>query len=324
MCSQNENTYTTCFGRRIIVSMLIIRVAGGLGNQMQQYAMYRKLKSLGKEVKLDLSWFDVENQEGQLAPRKCELKYFDGVDFEECTDAERAYFTKRNILTKALNKVFPATCKIFEETEMFHPEIYSFKDKYLEGYFLCNKYYDDILPFIQNEIVFPKHSDSKIQKRNEELMERMDGWHTASIHLRRGDYITEPQNEALFGNIATDAYYDAAIRYVLDKDYQTHFYIFSNDPEYAREHYSDESRYTIVTGNDGDNSLLDMELMSHCRYNICANSTFSFWGARLNKRSDKEIIRTFKMRNNQEVTAREMTDYWKDWILIDEKGNRIF
>ena len=93
-----------------------------------------------------------------------------------------------------------------------------------------------------------------------------------------------------------------------------------NDPEYAREHYSDTSRFTVVTGNDGVNSLLDMELMSHCRYNICANSTFSFWGARLNKRSDKEMIRTFKMRNNQEVPKDKIHDYWKDWILIDEKG----
>ena len=75
--------------------MLIIRVAGGLGNQMQQYAMYRKLKSLGKDVKLDLSWFDDENQKNLLAPRQCELKYFQGIEFEECTDEERNYFTKR-------------------------------------------------------------------------------------------------------------------------------------------------------------------------------------------------------------------------------------
>ena len=97
MCSQNENTYTTCFGRRIIVSMLIIRVAGGLGNQMQQYAMYRKLKSLGKDVKLDLSWFNEENQKGFLAPRKCELKLFEGIDFEECSDKERSFFINRGI-----------------------------------------------------------------------------------------------------------------------------------------------------------------------------------------------------------------------------------
>ena len=155
--------------------MLIIRVAGGLGNQMQQYAMYRKLKSLGKDVKLDLSWFNEENQKGFLAPRKCELKLFEGIDFEECSDKERSFFINRGFVTKLINKAIPSTKKIFEETKMYHPEIYSFKDKYLEGYFLCNKYYDDILPFLANEIVFPRHSDPEIQKRNEELMEKMDG-----------------------------------------------------------------------------------------------------------------------------------------------------
>ena len=138
--------------------------------------------------------------------RLCKAFNFEGIDFEECSDKERSFFINRGFVTKIINKAIPSTKKIFEETKMYHPEIYSFKDKYLEGYFLCNKYYDDILPFLANEIVFPKHSDPEMQKRNEELIEQMDGWHTASIHLRRGDYVTQPENEALFGGIATDAY----------------------------------------------------------------------------------------------------------------------
>ena len=56
--------------------MVIIKIAGGLGNQMQQYSLYRKLLSLGKEVKLDLSWFDSKTQEKMLAPREFELSLF--------------------------------------------------------------------------------------------------------------------------------------------------------------------------------------------------------------------------------------------------------
>lgn len=303
--------------------MIIIRVAGGLGNQMQQYAMYRKLKSLGRDVKLDLSWFDADSQKGLAAPRQCELKYFKSLPMDVCSKEERDGFVNRNAFTKALNKLIPSTSRIFEESQMYHPEIFDLEDKYLEGFFLCNKYYVDIMPQLQNDFVFPPHSDGEMQKRNEALMDEMvngNGGESACIHLRRGDYVTQQVNVDLFGNIATDAYYDAAVEYVLSKSPDAHFYIFSNDPEYARDRYPDTERYTIVIGNEGADSLLDMQLMSRSKYNICANSTFSFWGARLNSRPDKVMIRTYKMRNNQDVDKEPMHDYWQSWVLIDENG----
>ena len=113
------------------------------------------------------------------------------------------------------------------------------------------------------------------------------------------------------------------MNYFRAKEPDAHFYIFTSDHEYARERFSDESRYTIVDWNTGKNSVQDLMLMSHCKGNICANSTFSFWGARLNKRKDKTVIRTYKMRNNQPVQPDIMHDYWKGWILMDEKGSII-
>lgn len=303
--------------------MIIIQVAGGLGNQMQQYAMYQKLKSLGREVKLDTAWFASENQKDLYAPRQLELDFFKDLPYETCTTEERDAFLKRTPLTKLLNKVFPGTNHIFTEREMYHPEIYNFTDKYLEGFFLCEKYYGDILPQLRDTIVFPAHSEEEGQKRNERLMAEMEERPSASVHLRRGDYLSQPQNLALFGNIATDAYYEKSMQYVMEKEKDVHFYIFSNDLPYVREHYNDPSRYTIVEGNTGRDSLLDMQLMSHCKYNICANSTFSFWGARLNRRQDKEMIRTYKMRNNQTVTPEIMKDYWNAWTLVDADGHLI-
>ncbi|WP_024867359.1 alpha-1,2-fucosyltransferase [Butyrivibrio sp. FCS014] len=309
--------------------MLIVQIAGGLGNQMQQYAVYYKLKKMGKDVKLDLSWFDPGVQKNMLAPREFELSIFKDLEYEVCTDEERDYFLKRNGFQKLSGKIARKlglrdndNPKVFSEKEMYHPEIFDLDDKYIKGYFACQKYYSDVLPELAEKFLFPEHSDEMLHTRNMTLAAKMDGESSVSVHIRRGDYL-DPPNFAILGNIATEEYYEGAMNYFLVKDPDTHFYIFTSDHEYAREKFSDESRYTIVDWNTGRNSVQDLMLMSHCRGNICANSTFSFWGARLNRRPDRKVIRTYKMRNNQPVNPEIMHDYWGDWILMDEKGSII-
>ena len=309
--------------------MIIIRIAGGLGNQMQQYALYRKLLSLGKEVKLDISWFSDEVQKKMLAPRDFELPLFKDLPFEVCTDEERERFLKQNPIASFIGKAskflgFSASDnpKVFVETKMYHPEIFDFDDKYITGYFACQKYYADIMDELRELFVFPPHRDPDLANRNRIICSKMESVPSVSVHIRRGDYL-DPANVQVLGNIASDEYYKSAMDYFLQKDPETHFYIFTSDHDYAREHYGDAEKYTIVEWNNGKDSIQDLMLMSHCKGNICANSTFSFWGARLNKRKDCEIIRTYKMRNNQPVDPDTMHDYWAGWILMDNKGNIV-
>ena len=309
--------------------MLIVKIAGGLGNQMQQYALYRKLLSLGKEAKLDLSWFAPDIQDKMLAPREFELPLFKDLPIEVCTDEERDHFLKQSLYEKIsgkiktkLGKADTPNPRVFVETLMYHPEIFGFEDKYIEGYFACQKYYDDIMDEIRELFVFPEHSIQDLNQRNKILSERMDNENSVSVHIRRGDYLA-PENIKILGNIATNEYYESAMNYFEQKYENVHFYIFTSDHEYAREHYGNTDKYTIIDWNTGKDSLQDLMLMSHCKGNICANSTFSFWGARLNKRSDKELVRTFTMRNNQHCDPDIMHDYWKNWILIDKNGKII-
>ena len=306
--------------------MIIIKIAGGLGNQMQQYSVYRKLLGLGKEVKLDLSWFDPKIQEKMLAPREFELSLFKDLPYEECTDEERESFLSQGLGEKVAGKVLKKLGlrdnyneRVFTETQMYHPEIFDFEDKYVEGYFACQKYYGDIMPELQKLFLFPDHSVKDLHQRNMTLLSQIDGQNSVSVHIRRGDYLA-PENIEILGNIATEEYYASAMRYFEQKYQDVHFYIFTSDHEYAREKFGDESKYTIVDWNTGKDSVQDLMLMSHCLGNICANSTFSFWGARLNARPGREVIRTATMRNNQKCDPAIMHDYWGDWILIDKDG----
>lgn len=299
--------------------MIIIQVAGGLGNQMQQYALYRKFLSLGKEAKLDISWFTEGNRQDRVyAKRELELDYFDHLPYEACTKEEKeALIGNGSLISKVKGKLFPATKKIFQESDMYHPEILDFEDKYICGYFACEKYYGDIMDSLRDTIRFPVSENSE----NLKLAEQMGQEESVSMHIRRGDYL-DPENAAMFGNICTEAYYQEAIREMKRIYPSARFYIFSDDAAYARETYAGEE-YRVVDINKGRDSFYDIWLMSNCKHNICANSTFSFWGARLNGNKEKVIMRPSIHKNTQKFVPQQMHELWSGWVLIDNKGNIV-
>ena len=169
-------------------------------------------------------------------------------------------------------------------------------------------------------IRFPEIADAQKRMANEEILKKIRNSHAVSVHIRRGDYL-QPENAAMFGNICTEEYYESALDYMKEKIEDPHFFIFSDDVAYVREHYQGEE-YTIVDINHGDDSFYDMYLMSRCEGNICANSTFSFWGARLNGRTDKIMIRPTIQKNSQVFDEVQMKDLWKDWVFIDPQGKQ--
>lgn len=292
--------------------MLIIKMNGGLGNQLQQYALYEKLKSLGKEVKLDISWYGKEF--GKASKRDLELDYFPGVSYEACTNLELKEIGERSLPRKVLEKIHLVDSKLYVEHQMYDEKIFQMDNKVLEGYWACEAYYEDILPDLRKKLVFPKSDNPKNQK----MEKKMRSCNAVSLHLRRGDYLT-PGNQEMFGGICTEQYYEQAIAYIKEKVWTPRFFIFSDDPTYAKEKYQGEE-YTIVDINRGRDSFFDVYLMSCCKHHICANSTFSFWGARLNPSSDKIMVRPLKQKNCDWYVPEKMKQLWKNWVLIDEKG----
>lgn len=296
--------------------MLIIEVAGGLGNQLQQYALYRKFVSLGRQARLDISWFREERQGKIPARRELELDYFEGLNYAVCTPEEKAGLTGGDGLSGKLRRKFrPSAVHHFRESRMYHPELFEYDQMYISGYFACEKYYADILGDLRERIKFPK-SDNTL---NAEMAARMKTTESVSVHVRRGDYL-DPVNAEMFGNICTEEYYASAMDVIRKNCRKPHFYLFSDDPAYVKKHFKG-AEYTLVDINHGKDSFYDMWLMSNCQHNICANSTFSFWGARLNRNADKIMIRPTIHKNSQAFDRREMEELWRGWRFISPQGN---
>ncbi|MDE5718775.1 MAG: alpha-1,2-fucosyltransferase, partial [Lachnospiraceae bacterium] len=100
------------------------------------------------------------------------------------------------------------------------------------------------------------------------------------------------------------------------------FYVFSDDADYVRAHFAGKE-FRIVDWNRGEDSFYDMQLMSRCRHNICANSTFSFWGARLNGNPDKMMLRPSIHKSTQICVPEQMKALWAGWTLVTPEGTVI-
>lgn len=297
-------------------NMVIIHVMGGLGNQLYQYALSEKLKLLGKEVKLD--FYAYKHAQGEEKEwRELELERLEGLEYEECTLKEHILFRDSSMkpADRIRRKLFGRRDLTITEKGDYMPEIFEMDNVYLYGFWGCEKYYEDIIPLLQQKIHFAQSGNPQ----NIDTINSMENEQSVSIHIRRKDYLTVADGRRYMG-ICTDEYYRAAVGYINERVANPVFYVFSDDIEYAKAHFKGKNM-RIVDWNSGSDSLYDMELMSHCMHNICANSTFSIWGARLNRNPHKLMIRPLRHDNYGDVDAAQMREYWKSWVLLDAAGN---
>ncbi len=159
------------------------------------------------------------------------------------------------------------------------------KDCYLSGYWQSERYFSDAAAQIRDDFTFRL----PLEGMNAELAGQMSHAGSVSLHVRRGDYVSNPRTAATHGACSLD-YYQAAIRHVAERVPQPRFFIFSDDIAWVRANLNIEFPCVHVQHNRGAESYNDMRLMSLCRHHIIANSSFSWWGAWLNQSMDKIVV----------------------------------
>jgi hypothetical protein len=285
--------------------MLIIKVKGGLGNQMFQYALYKSLKSLGRTVKLDISWYSRNNLHNGY-----ELERVFGItpeyaSIEECFKLGDIELNKIYLLKKMF---FPKKTHYFEKVLFsFDQEVFTCDKAYFEGSWQNEKYFKNIREEILDEFSF-----KNIDSRNKRFSELISSENSISIHVRRGDYVSNPKAAKLHGNICNIGYYNKAINLMNKQIKDPKYVIFSDDIEWCIENLHLNENSTLVDRNKGVDSYKDMYLMSKCRHNIIANSSFSWWGAWLNRNPEKIVVAPKKWVNNMNTV--EICP--KEWIQI--------
>jgi hypothetical protein len=275
----------------IIENMIIIKLTGGIGNQMFQYSLGRVL-SIKKNTNLKLD--NTAYEKDYKNKRKYALCVFN-IKAEIASNKDlKIYKTTflKKLIESFMFKLFNATVVltknyIKEKNFFFQPEIINVsKEIYLDGYWQSEKYFEDYADAIRDDFKF---KDYLMDNQNINIAKVIQSTESISVHVRRGDYIQDKMNFNKIG-VCSSNYYNKCFKYILGKVVDPSFFIFSDDISWAKENLKVPCKCTFVDINSGDNGWKDLFLMSQCKHNILANSSFSWWAAWLNKNPKKIII----------------------------------
>lgn len=269
--------------------MVIVKIMGGLGNQMFQYAFARSLETKsGHTVALDLSYY--ENQPDADTVRKERISMFPHK-FEKATQEQIIYVQNRNrqIWNRFLGKIKLYRSNLIQEKEEIDQSREFQRDRiYLAGYWQSEKYFKDISETIKLEFDF---SGWQMDKESVEVLRRiMECGVSVAVHVRAGDYLKK-ENFDCFGNICTERYYRKACEYMLQRYPTCRFFVFTNDADWVGRNMNlPFDNMEVVENREDKEEWTDLFLMSRCSHNVIANSSYSWWAAWLNPHQDKLVI----------------------------------
>jgi len=290
--------------------MVIVKLKGGLGNQMFQYALGRSLSlKYQTDLKLDLSFFNLNIK--KITKRDYNLNVFN-IKTELAGQKEIPLLNRiigRGLLGFILGKILkyiPVLNKGLERGFNFNENIMSLgPDVYLDGYWQSYKYFSDFEDEIKKDFTFKNNFSEKVI----ELSGEIKSSNSLCVHVRRGDYLKNNIHESLSKDYYLKGFEEVNLKQKIDK-----VYIFSDDINWCKSNLQ-FSTPVVFVGNEYSGEIGEghMFLMSKCQNFIIANSTFSWWASWLSKREDKLVVvpeRWFKDGSKVDDLIPE------DWIKI--------
>lgn len=285
--------------------MIIVKLIGGLGNQLFQYSLGRSLSIKNNDLlKLDLSDFTKDN------PRSYGLGYFNILE-NFATEEDVNKIKKTGFLKIVDNfKPYYKRSVIKYKGYDFDPNILKLSGNfYLDGYWQSEKYFKDIGSIIRKEITLKEPLADKYAN----LINNIKNTNSISIHIRRGDYVASKKFSKVY-KLLDEKYYQKAVGLVAEKINDPQFFIFSDDIDWVKQNLNIPYPKIFVSGENEIKDYEELVLMSLCKHNIIANSSFSWWGAWLNQNTSKIVISPDKWFNDETNNAKNLIP--ENWIRL--------
>ena len=291
--------------------MIITNLIGGLGNQLFQFAAgLAAAARRHTELRVAVDMF-----EGYRLHNGYEISRVFEIDPSVASTEEMK--SMLGPLRSRATRVLLARLKVgnlkrwnavFEPTFDYWSGVHNLMgaNGYLHGYWQSERYFADHAPAIRAALNFR----DPLSPENCRWLERIDNCQSVSVHVRRGDYVANLKNKSIYAACGLD-YFLAAMDRIRAAHAGTHFFVFSDDPDWARKAFYEWSgEIEIVDHNRGGASYNDLRLMSLCKHHVVTNSTFSWWAAWLGERPGKIIIAPKRWLNDVRVGGDVVPDRW--------------
>lgn len=302
--------------------MIITKIQGGLGNQLFQYATGRALSlKYNAELKFDLAFF--ENPEYIKVFRLDKFKIcYDIANSKDC----RFLKNKAKIPTifKILKKLNIKIHPFYKKSHLIEDDVLSLLKKRnvkkKDYYFECWHNNENYFKTYRKTIIQDLNADFLLSKENLLLQQELINNNSISVHIRRGDYLTNP-----YFKVIPKEYYLKAMKYFINQVQDPIFYFFSDDIAWVKKEFSNFSNVKFIESNSFSDTVWssardieDLMLLRSCKHQIIANSSFSWWGAWLNENPNKIVIAPKYWYNN--IKAQHRIDFGNlipsDWIKL--------
>lgn len=280
--------------------MIGVKLMGGLGNQMFQYALGRKLSLMyGTKLILDLTGYQNQAQ-GDTQ------RYFELNRFNITGELQTKPIVNKNLLTKILYRNYDFKHKYYEKQFPFDKKVLEQPEGTLfEGYWQTEKYFIDV----RNQLLKDFTLSSSFSKYDNNYLVNIRSTNSVSLHVRRGDYVSN-ENANKFHVLQGIKYYSKALQLLSESINNFTLYVFSDDIQWCKKHLDNiHSKIVFVDGKR--EGVIDMMLMKNCKHNIVANSSFSWWAAWLNENSNKKVIAPKSWFKDSAIDTRDIIpDSW--------------
>ena len=316
--------------------MIVIKIQGRLGNQLFQYATaYALAKKYNTYVVLDFLDYNlfVQNSNGEIT--KVRIFFLNEYNIiakhGSCIIFPQKYYKKVDTIFYLATKIHIPTklvlfCKYYLKRRYYFKTFYDFrvqdgysdnyvqslfhlgKNVYLDGYFQCYKFFEEYRDDILNQYTLCNPLSTYSLEQEKIIQSKKQ---SVGIHIRRTDVVNA-------GDLVSIDYYLVAIERMQKKILDAHYFFFSDDPAWVKKQASRFShiQFTIMDGNAIDRGHEDLYLLSKCKHQIIANSTFSWWGAWLNTNKDKIVMFPYIPVHKKNTHILNDIDVPREWIKI--------